>query len=201
MHIYIEFLLHIPNHNLNHFFYIEFLSFCLHIKGLHDDICTAIFPQSSARAVLGCARLCSQASINPSSCFPAAKIPHILLYKEAFCLPFVSSDHPIIPSLTGHWSTTHSPFSILNILSWSTLINPYTLYILSYLTAIHINISASSLIKGPWFNSTWAQLPQQWPCPTRLFCHILHPVFLIFYNPTQRTWVQFLFKASSPYSL
>ena len=27
-----------------------------------------------------------------------AKIPHILLYKEAFCLPFVSSDHPIIPS-------------------------------------------------------------------------------------------------------
>ena len=97
MHIYIEFLLHIPNQNLNHFFHIEFLSFCLHIKGLYD-ICTAIFPQSSARAVLSCARLCSQASINPSSCFPAAKIPHILLYKEAFCLPFVSSDHPIIPS-------------------------------------------------------------------------------------------------------
>ena len=134
-------------------------------------------------------------------CGCAAKIPHILLYKEAFCLPFVSWDHSIIPSLTGHWSTTHSPFSILNILSWSTLINPYTLYILSYLTAIHINISASSLIKGPWFNSTWAQLPQQWPFPTRLFCHILYPVFLIFYNPTQRTWVQFLLSASSPYSL
>jgi len=130
MHTYIEFILQIPNHNSYQFFNIEFISFCLLIKGLHD-ICTAISPQSCARDVLSCARLCSQASINPSSCFPAAKIPHILLYKEAFCLPFVSSDHPIIPSLTGHWSTTHSPFSILNILPLSTLI-----HFIYYLTSL-----------------------------------------------------------------
>ena len=138
MHIYIEFLLQIPNHNLTHFFHIEFLSFCSHIKGLHD-ICTAIFPQSCVEAVLGCAnavlKLCK--AVLGLCCGCAAKIPHILLYKEAFCLPFVSSDHPIIPSLTGHWSTTHSPFSILNILPLSTLIKPY---ILPYLTAIHVYI-------------------------------------------------------------
>ena len=122
MQIYIEFLLQISNHNLNYFFHIEFLSFCLHIKGLHD-ICTAIFPQSSARAVLGCARLCSQASINPSSCFPAAKIPHILLYKEAFCLPFVipSSHHLTYWALVNNYSSTYSQLGILSYIFLSFL--------------------------------------------------------------------------------
>ena len=103
-----------------------FLSFCFHIKGLHD-ICTAIFPQSCARAVLSCARLCSQANINPSSCFPAAKITHILLYKEAFCLPFVipSSHHLTYWALVNIYSSTYSQLGILSYIFLSSLSQKY----------------------------------------------------------------------------
>ena len=117
-------------------YWIPFILFAYQRTAWHlysnipSKLCRAVL--KLCRAVL---KLCK--AVLGLCCGCAAKIPHILLYKEAFCLPFVSSDHPIIPSPTGHWSTTHSPFSILNILPLLTLINPY---ILPYLTAIHIHI-------------------------------------------------------------
>ena len=129
MHIYMEFLSKIQTTTWT----ISFILNLFHSVCISKD-CMIFVQQYSLKAVLGCVRLCSQASINPSSCFPAAKIPHILLYKEAFCLPFVSSDHHLIHSaLVNNYSSTYSQLGILSYIFLSFLYQKY-IYISTSLT-------------------------------------------------------------------
>ncbi|KNZ51142.1 hypothetical protein VP01_4074g1 [Puccinia sorghi] len=147
MHEYIEFLSKIENHKLYHFLHIEFLSFCFHIKGMHD-ICTEKLPQS-------CVKLCQ--AVNSSqlkslfSC-PCSQNSPFYTIKGAFSLPFcITLSHHLTPWELGiSFSSTYSQLCILSSI----------FSIILFLKKFKFTSSNSSFFTDP-FHFTLAQQPMQ----------------------------------------